>query len=297
MAGITTQSFELPAQVAQGIIAKATEQSVLARIAKADPQIQHGQKEFITFTEAPRAQYLGEGDSSQGSTAKFGAKKSKTNRIEVNIRVSEEALYADREYKVGAFTEVSKQLSAAVARAIDLGAIHGISPYTGQTSALITDKLVDTTNSVTHAGKVEDDVNGALDKLLANSYVPNGVIIDPQYALAMRKETYKDGRRRFPELGLDMHSTSYVDGVPAAVSTSVSGKPEIKEDSKLLGVFGDFSMFKWGIVNSFPIETITYGNPDGAGDLKQMHQIVLRASAYVGWVVIDPNAFVKVVTA
>lgn len=144
---------------------------------------------------------------------------------------------------------------------------------------------------------MEDDVNGALDKLLANSYVPNGVIIDPQYALAMRKETYKDGRRRFPELGLDMHSTSYVDGVQAAVSTSVSGKPEIKEDSKLLGVFGDFSMFKWGIVNSFPIETITYGNPDGAGDLKQMHQIVLRASAYVGWVVIDPNAFVKVVTA
>lgn len=43
------------------------------------------------------------------------------------------------------------------------------------------------------------------------------------------------------------------------------------------------------------MEKIEYGDPDGQGDLKRTNQIVLRAEAYIGCGIIDPESFVRIV--
>jgi hypothetical protein len=69
--------------------------------------------------------------------------------------------------------------------------------------------------------------------------------------------------------------------------------------SKDMAIVGDFqNAFKWGFAKEIPMEVIEYGDPDGAGqDLKQYNQVYLRAEAYIGWGILDPKSFAKVVTA
>ena len=46
------------------------------------------------------------------------------------------------------------------------------------------------------------------------------------------------------------------------------------------------------------MEIIEYGDPDGSGrDLKAYNEICLRAEAYIGWSILDENAFARVVEA
>lgn len=52
---------------------------------------------------------------------------------------------------------------------------------------------------------------------------------------------------------------------------------------------------KWGYTKNIAMEKIEYGDPDGQGDLKRTNQIVLRAEAYIGCGIIDPESFVRIV--
>lgn len=59
---------------------------------------------------------------------------------------------------------------------------------------------------------------------------------------------------------------------------------------------GDFqSAMRWGYTQSVKTEIIQYGDPDGQGDLKRTNEIVIRAEAYIGWGIIDPDSFVRIV--
>ena len=53
-----------------------------------------------------------------------------------------------------------------------------------------------------------------------------------------------------------------------------------------------------GIAKEMPVEVIEYGNPDNSetGDLKGHNQVYLRGEAYIGWGILDPNAF-AIITA
>ena len=63
-----------------------------------------------------------------------------------------------------------------------------------------------------------------------------------------------------------------------------------------VGNFRDF--FYWGYADDIKFEVIQYGNPDNdatLGDLKGHNQVYIRAEMYVGWGILDPNAFAAVV--
>ena len=64
-------------------------------------------------------------------------------------------------------------------------------------------------------------------------------------------------------------------------------------------IVGDFSGFRWGYAKDIPLEVIEYGNPDNdatAGDLKGHNQVYLRAEAYIGWGILAPEYFARIVT-
>ena len=55
---------------------------------------------------------------------------------------------------------------------------------------------------------------------------------------------------------------------------------------------GDFqNAFRWGYAKNIPLEVIEYGDPDGQGDLTRTNEVVLRAEAFIGWGILDPNSF------
>ena len=63
----------------------------------------------------------------------------------------------------------------------------------------------------------------------------------------------------------------------------MSGLPEAA-DTKVRAIVGDFTGgIRWGIQKELPVELITYGDPDGQGDLKRKNQIALRLEIVYGW--------------
>lgn len=80
-------------------------------------------------------------------------------------------------------------------------------------------------------------------------------------------------------------SVSSFNGVAASTSNTVSGRPEAA-DTKVKAIMGDFQGgIRWGVQRDLPLEVITYGDPDGQGDLKRKNQIALRLEIVYGWYV------------
>ena len=60
-------------------------------------------------------------------------------------------------------------------------------------------------------------------------------------------------------------------------------------------MLGDFEgAFKWGYAKEIPLKVIEFGNPDNdadAGDLQGHNQVYIRCELYLGWGILDKNAF------
>ena len=99
----------------------------------------------------------------------------------------------------------------------------------------------------------------------------------------------------FPELAWGSQPAT-IKGLPVDTNSTVSfGTNTV--DNAIVGNFRDF--FRWGVAKDIPIEIIEYGNPDNdanAGDLKGHNQIYLRGEMYIGWGILVPAAFARIVT-
>ena len=84
-----------------------------------------------------------------------------------------------------------------------------------------------------------------------------------------------------------------INGLPVDSNSTVSFNSGV--DRGIVGNFRDF--FRWGYSRQLPIEVIEYGNPDNseAGDLKGHNQVYLRGEAYIGWAILDPTAFARII--
>lgn len=55
---------------------------------------------------------------------------------------------------------------------------------------------------------------------------------------------------------------------------------------KVGAIVGDWKNgIYWGVQRNLPLETITYGDPDGQGDLRRNNQIALRLEIVYAWYV------------
>ena len=72
-------------------------------------------------------------------------------------------------------------------------------------------------------------------------------------------------------------------------------------NSLVRALVGDFqNMFKWGYAKEMYMDVIEYGNPDNdadLGDLKGHNQVYVRVEAYLGWGILDKDAFAFVKAA
>ena len=187
---------------------------------------------------------------------------------------------------LGTFAEgFAKKLGAG----LDKMAIHGINPATGASAPSIAAKAFDTvvTNKVSYvAAQADTNLDDAVALVEANEYDANGAIIAPAMRSALAALSTTDGGRKYPDFAFG--------GIPGALGTMKLDKNATVSaggsDDK--AIVGDFeNAFRWGIAKEMPLETIEYGDPDGQGDLKKFNQILLRSEAYIGWAIMDKDAF------
>ena len=278
------------------IMNKVQGRSTLAKLSNQQPIPFNGTEQFI-FNLEGNAQIVGEGELKGAGKAVIATKVITPLKFVYQARITDEFLYASEEKRLEFLKHYSEGFSKKIAEAFDIAAIHGLEPK-GLTDATFKstnsfDGVV-TGNVVTYnAAKIDDNIDDAVQAIVATDNVVTGIALSPVAGQAMSKVKDKFDNVKYPEfrfgqrpdnffnMDLDMNKTLTVQGGTA---------------KKNHAIVGDFrNRFKWGYAENIPMEIIEYGDPDGTGrDLKAYNEILLRTEAFIGWGILDEKAFARV---
>lgn len=282
-----TSKVTLPSEVVTTLLNKVKDTSTIAALSPSTPQ-KFDDKTYLVFNPTAEAEVVAEG-AKKGSydigTTPVVAKRAK---IVCTTRVSDELRWADEDNQLEIVSNIIADQTAAIGRALDYIVYHAVSPKTGDALAGYT-ALTEGATSVTASDSAVNDIDALTDALI--DWEVNGFALSRKFASDLRKlRVPATGMRLYPEIPLSL-KVGNIDGIPAAASGTVNGKLA-KTATKVLGIMGDFSAIKWGMVRDMTAEVIEYGDPDNIGqDLKGYNQVAYRSEAVLGYAVLDPKAF------
>lgn len=276
--------------------------SALARLSQQIPVPFNGQKEFV-FTMGSEANLVAENGAKSSGSIGVAPVTIVPVKIEYGARVSDEFMFAAEEEQISILRSFNDGFAKKAARALDIMAIHGMNPRTATVSTLLTDKYFDYNAGqtgyvpITYEGAAGSEVDAntlvetAIGLVGANDYDVTGIAMAPGFRTKLSKLTLGSQNQQplFPELRWGA-APGTINGLPAEVNSTLAFG-----SSTDLAMVGDFAgAFKWGYAKEVPFEVIEYGNPDNdadAGDLKGHNQVYLRCELYLGWGILDKNAF------
>lgn len=279
-------------KLVKDLINKVTGKSSLAVLSKQKPIPFNGQKEF-TFSLDNEIDVVAEnGKKSEGGLS-LEPVTIIPIKVEYGARISDEFLYATEEEQLDILEAFNDGFAAKVAKGFDLMAFHGINPRTGEASAVIGENHFDAkiTQTVNYTEATPDDnIEDAVAIIHGAECDVTGMAFATEFGSALAK-VKANGISQYPEFKFGANPGS-LGGMKVDVNRTVSGA-----ESADRAIIGDFAgRFKWGYAKQIPMEIIKYGDPDNTGkDLKGYNQIYIRAEAYIGWGILDENAFVRVV--
>lgn len=282
-----TTKIKLPAEVTRAIINKVGNTSTIAALSPSTPQL-FLNEDYMVFNGAAEAEVVAEGQkkSSYEQTASYIT--GKKFKVQCTTRVTEELKWADEDNRLEIISSIQEDQTKAIARALDYVIYHAINPKSG-TKLDGYDALTAKAVAVTDSGDDIANVDALADAV--NEYEINGVALSRTWASRLRKlRVPATGMRFYPEIPINL-AAGTLDGIPAATSTTVDGK-KATTPTKVLGIMGDYSLIKWGMIRDIWAEVIQYGDPDQTGvDLKAHNQIAYRTEAMFSYAVLDPKAF------
>lgn len=295
MAILTTGDLVIPTQILDPWVKQVSEGSVISTLSTNTP-MKFGKGESFVFNIG-EAEYVGEGADKGPSTVTKTSQNTDPFKFHKTVRWTEEVQWADEDHQLGVVQEILNQIQPALSRALDFGVVHGINPTGGAAVAAMTQRLVNTTNSVEVAADAPYTYIDAADALLLNGgFIPSDIALDPTFAGSFATLRDTNGRKLYPDLNLGT-AVSQLEGHRASTSRTVGADGVAATASNLKAIVGDFSAVRWGIQKSIGLEVIKYGDPDGQGDLKRNNQIAFRAEVVYGWGIADLGAFAKIVDA
>lgn len=282
-----TSKIKLPAEVTRAIINKVGNTSTIAALSPSTPQL-FLNEDYVVFNGAAEAEVVAEGQkkSSYEQTASYIT--GKKFKVQCTTRVTEELKWADEDNRLEIISSIQEDQTKAIARALDYVIYHAIDPKSG-TELTGYDALTANAVAVTDSGDDIANVDALADAV--NEYEINGVALSRTWASRLRKlRVPATGMRFYPEIPINL-AAGTLDGIPAATSTTVDGA-KATTPTKVLGIMGDYSLIKWGMIRDIWAEVIQYGDPDQTGvDLKAHNQIAYRTEAMFSYAVLDPKAF------
>ena len=278
-------------ELVKELISKVQGRSVLAKLSSQTPIPFNGVEQFI-FSLEGNAQIVGEGQQKGAGKAIIEPKVIKPLKFVYQARITDEFKYASEEKQLEYLSQFADGFAKKIADAFDIAAIHGLEPK-GLTDATFRDTnsfdgLI-TTNLVNYA---EDNIDAAVQQIVAKGGEVTGVALSPVGGQSLAKLKV-NGVTQYPEFRFGQNPDSFY-GMKSDVNKNLTVTGGTAQTDH--AIVGDFeNRFKWGYAENIPMEIIEYGDPDGAGrDLKAYNEILLRAEAFIGWGILDADAFARV---
>lgn len=281
-----------PPELVSDLINQVKGESSLAKLSQRVPVAFDGNTEF-TFNLDSDIDIVAEGGAKSHGGASLKPVTIVPIKVEYGARFSDEFMYATEERKIEIIKAFSEGYAKKLARGVDLMAWHGINPRTKTASNVINGNSFD--GQVTQTvdfDKANPDANieTAVGLVQGSEGSVTGLAMDQVMSAALSAMRNGDGNRIFPELAWGKNPGT-INGLASDINSTVSG------GSVDLAIVGDFAnMFKWGYAKEIPLEVIQYGDPDNSGrDLKGHNEVYLRSETFVGWGIMDPTQFARVI--
>lgn len=285
-----------PKETVREIFNKVKGHSALAKLANQEAIPFAGTEQFI-FNLEGNAQIVGEGEQKKEGKATMDSKVIKPVKIIYQARITDEFKNVAQEKQLQYLKAFADGYASKIAQAFDIAALHGLEPRsmtdasfkaTNSFDGLVTDNTIEFS-----AEGIEDDIDTAVQTIVNTDGDVTGLALSPQAAAALGKVKV-NGVVQYPEFRFGQRPNAF-QGMTTDVNKTLTmvGEGEEKDHA----VVGDFmNSFKWGYAENIPMEIIEYGDPDGIGrDLKAYNEILLRAEAYIGWGILVPENFARVV--
>lgn len=271
---------------------KVRGKSSLAKLSVQEPIPFNGLKEF-TFTMDKEIDIVAENGKKTEGGITVDPVTIVPIKFEYGARVSDEFMYASDDAKLQVLKAFNEGFAKKVAKGFDLAAFHGINPRTGTASNVVGNNHFDSkvTQKVTYAAATCDE---NLDAIIAAVQGADGDVTGMALSNTMGADMAKikvNGVRQYPEFRFGASPAS-LGGMAVDVNKTVFNAT-VKDHA----IVGDFqNAFKWGFAKQIPLELIEYGDPDNSGkDLKGYNQVYIRAEVYMGWGILVPEFFGRVV--
>ncbi|MCJ0597004.1 phage major capsid protein [Enterococcus cecorum] len=283
-------------ELVKELISKVQGKSVLAKLSAQTPIPFNGTEQFI-FNLEGNAQIVGEGAQKSAGKATLTSKVIKPIKFVYQARITDEFKYASEEKQIQYLQSFSDGFAKKIAEAFDIAALHGLEPKSMTDASFRATNSFDgqiTANVVTYAeATFDDNIDAAVQQVIAKGSTVTGIAMSPVGGQALAK--IKDANKvpLYPEFRFGQNPNSFY-GMTSDINKNLTVTGGTAETNH--AIVGDFqNMFKWGYAENVPLEIIEYGDPDGAGrDLKAYNEICLRAEAFIGWGILDTDAFARV---
>lgn len=302
---LQTSGIVLPRTVAAAVATKAKDSSTIATLSPSKPELFEDET-YLVFNGASEADVVEEGAAKGSYEQPVTPVVAKRVTVQTTTRVSNQLKWADEDNQLEIVQHIQDDQGGAIGRALDYLVYHAVNPKTGAAVADLTALKAMTGVNHAYLGAALGSATAAqliasIDSMaekVNDLHDINGVAIAKTYANALRKIRVENTMvRMFPEIPLSL-KVGGLEGIAAACSGTVNGRlvntgtaqsPVYGTD--VLGVMGDFSLIKWGMVRDMRAELIEFGDPDGAGDLKRYNQVAYRTEAVLAFAVLDASAF------
>ena len=285
---VLAQGTLFPKELVTEMFSKVKGHSSLAKMAGQEA-IPFAGKDYFTFSLDSDVSIVGENAVKPAGDASVTPVTVKPIKIVYQSRVSNEFMYAADEARLQVLRDFADAFAKRVGAALDKMAIHGINPATGEVSEIIGQNYFDykcASSAITYNASTPDaNLESAIAVLEASEYSPSGIALSPTMRAALGGMKTTAGALLYP--AFQFGGVGDLGGIPVDANVTISAN-----NSNDRALVGDFNAFKWGFAKEIPLEVIEYGNPDGGSyDLKQANQILLRSEAWIGWGILDADAF------
>lgn len=294
--GTRTQAgASFPTELVNEMFNKVNGHSALAKLSAQKPIAFNGETVFV-FSAGGEAAIVGEGGNKPAGDAVVTPKTIRPIKFVYQHRVSNEFIY-NAESKLNYLQTFADGFAKKIARGLDIAAMHGINPADLADASFKATNSFDglvTGNTVTYAAAtVDDNIDAAVQMVIADGGVVNGIAMSPAAGSALAAIKV-NGVAQYPEYRFGSNPDAFY-GMASDVNSTVSVTGSATGSQTDHVIVGDFqNAFRWGYAKNIPLEVIEYGDPDGLGDLKRTNEVVLRAEAFIGWGILDADSFARV---
>lgn len=277
------------------LMTKVQGYSVLAKLANQTAIPFNGTEQFV-FNLEGNAQIVGEGEQKKAGESSLTSKIITPLKFVYQARITDEFKYASEEKKISYLQAYADGFAKKIAVAFDIAAIHGLEPKSMTDASFKSTNSFDgviTGNVLTFdAAKIDENIDTAVQSIVANGCDVTGIALSPLAGQSLAKLKV-NGVVQYPEYRFGQNPDAFY-GMESDINKNlVTIGGTAKTDHVIAGDFRN--MFKWGYAENIPMEIIEYGDPDGTGrDLKAYNEICLRAEAFIGWGILDKDAFARV---